>query len=698
MKRIADVAWAAALATVGFCMVTQAAEKLILWPSDASKVSAHSDSTITVDGDRVCVRVGEKPGSKEKWPGITVAFPDRKDLSVFAKVMTAVTNLSDKPVRVCVSVKSHPHGQRDSSVELPPHGFGIVRDSIQYDHFVLDKPLEIEHMRGYPRAVTDASFRADSIASVHVFVNEPKEAKSFALLGMAATGRVEPQVMLKADTFFPFVDEFGQFKHGEWPGKVHNETELKQAKAREDEWLARHGNDFPDRDKWGGWAKGPKLEATGFFRTQKVNGTWWLVDPDGRLFFSHGIDCVGLGQETGVGLREKYFESLPDPNGPFKSCYGTGWGWGTKGVYKAGTRHSNYDFHKANRMRMYGDGWLEEFCARAHRRLNAWGVNTVANWSNSKVYLMRQTPYTVTFSPHGPMIEGSVGYWGKFRDPFSKEFEESLKAEVEKQRKDGTTDDPWCIGFFVDNELSWGDGEDSLGRATLCSPAKQPAKQRMLLWLQEKYGTTEKLNAAWETKYGGWAEMMDSTNVPAAKLCVSDLEAFHQVVAEKYFKTIADAIHSVAPHRLYLGCRIAWGRESVFRASAKYCDVVSVNTYKFKPERDLPEGSVDRPMIVGEFHFGALDRGMLHTGLVFTTSQQERASCYRKYVECALRHPRYIGTHWFQWQDQPVTGRFDGENYQIGFLDVCDQPYPELVEAARKVGAEMYRIRYSREK
>ena len=114
--------------------------------------------------------------------------------------------------------------------------------------------------------------------------------------------------------------------------------------------------------------------------------------------------------------------------------------------------------------------------------------------------------------------------------------------------------------------------------------------------------------------------------------------------------------------------------------------------------RDLPEGSVDRPMIVGEFHFGALDRGMLHTGLVFTTSQQERASCYRKYVECALRHPRYIGTHWFQWQDQPVTGRFDGENYQIGFLDVCDQPYPELVEAARKVGAEMYRIRYSREK
>lgn len=692
MRRIA------VLVVAGFCMASCAAEKLILWPSDMSQVTAHRDSSMTMDGVRVCVKVGEKPNSKEKWPGITVAFPERKDLRTYERVMTAVTNLSDKPVRVCVSVKSHPHGQRDSSVELPPHGFGIVRDPIYYYRVMLDKPLEIEHMRGYPRALTETSFRSDSIASVHVFVNEPKEAKSFALLGMVAVGNVEPQITLKSDAFFPFVDEFGQFKHVEWPGKIHSEAELKQAKVREDGWLAQHGNDFPDRDKWGGWAKGPKLEATGFFRTQKVNGTWWLVDPDGRLFFSHGIDCIGFGQQTGVELREKYFEALPDPNGPFKSCYGTGWGWGTKGVYKAGTRHSIYDFHKANRMRIYGDKWLDEFCERAHRRLKAWGVNTVANWSNPNVYLMHRTPYTVTFSPRGPMIEGSGGYWGKFRDPFSKEFEESLKAEVEKQRKEGTTSDPWCIGFFVDNELSWGDEEDSLGRATVSSPAKQPAKQRMLRWLQEKYGATEKLNAAWETKYGSWTEMMESTNVPSAKLCVADLEAFHQVVAEKYFKTIADAIHSVTPQRLYLGCRIAWGRESIFRISAKYCDVVSVNTYKLTPERDLPEGSADKPMIVGEFHFGAMDRGMLHTGLVLTTSQQERASCYRKYVEYALRHPRYIGTHWFQWQDQPLTGRFDAENYQIGFLDVCDQPYPELVEAARKVGSEMYRIRFSQGK
>ena len=73
-----------------------------------------------------------------------------------------------------------------------------------------------------------------------------------------------------------------------------------------------------------------------------------------------------------------------------------------------------------------------------------------------------------------------------------------------------------------------------------------------------------------------------------------------------------------------------------------------------------------------------------------------RAAHYRAYVESALDHPRFIGTHWFQWQDQPLTGRGDGENYQIGFVTVADTPYPELVRAARAVAGEMYPRRFDR--
>jgi len=103
---------------------------------------------------------------------------------------------------------------------------------------------------------------------------------------------------------------------------------------------------------------------------------------------------------------------------------------------------------------------------------------------------------------------------------------------------------------------------------------------------------------------------------------------------------------------------------------------------------------LDVPLIVGEFHFGALDRGMFHTGLVSVGSQADRAKAYRNYVTGALKHPQFVGTHWFQYQDEATTGRsYDEENYQIGLVDCCDTPYPETIEAVRDVGYRMYETR-----
>ena len=68
--------------------------------------------------------------------------------------------------------------------------------------------------------------------------------------------------------------------------------------------------------------------------------------------------------------------------------------------------------------------------------------------------------------------------------------------------------------------------------------------------------------------------------------------------------------------------------------------------------------------------------------------------CYQDYVRGVLRHPRFVGCHWFQYQDQPTTGRvLDGENYQIGFVDIADTPYKETVQACREVADVMYELR-----
>ena len=90
-----------------------------------------------------------------------------------------------------------------------------------------------------------------------------------------------------------------------------------------------------------------------------------------------------------------------------------------------------------------------------------------------------------------------------------------------------------------------------------------------------------------------------------------------------------------------------------------------------------------------------MDRGMFHPGLGPTRNQEERAAQYVRYVRSVVDCPSFVGCHWFQYVDEPITGRwFDGENYNIGFVDVTDTPYPELVTAAKKVHAEVYERRY----
>ena len=68
-------------------------------------------------------------------------------------------------------------------------------------------------------------------------------------------------------------------------------------------------------------------------------------------------------------------------------------------------------------------------------------------------------------------------------------------------------------------------------------------------------------------------------------------------------------------------------------------------------------------MIIGEFHFGSLDRGSMNSGLQPCRDMAERMEKYKRYVRYAIKDERIVGTHWFYWHDMPLTGWLDGENY-----------------------------------
>ena len=98
--------------------------------------------------------------------------------------------------------------------------------------------------------------------------------------------------------------------------------------------------------------------------------------------------------------------------------------------------------------------------------------------------------------------------------------------------------------------------------------------------------------------------------------------------------------------------------------------------------------------MIGEYHFGAMDRGMFHASLIDAGSQEQRGKMMKNYITSALSNPNIIGVHWHQFADQATTGRFDGENFQVGLTDCCDTPYYETIFMLRAVGYQIYPLRY----
>ena len=628
-------------------------------------------------------------GHEEQWPGITLKAPPGKwDLVKYEYVSCRINNLGAQPVTVSCRLDNPGADGRKNCVTdrltLDPKQSGTLSVRLFPSPWRLSEPLDLIGMRGNP---THASkIDPSNVTQLIVFVDKQGLDHSFEIDNIRAGGSV---LTLDAKTFLPFIDEFGQFIHSDWPGKTHSLKELKAHGKAEREDLASHPGPS-NRNKYGGWTAGPKLNATGSFRVEKFNGKWWLVAPDGLLFWSHGIDCVRCANATPITDRENYYHKLPKAGSPPAKFYATG-SWAPHGYYKDHSPYKTYDFSSANFLRKYGRDWEKAFAEITHKRLKSWGINTIANWSDSTIYLMRRTPYVCTISYSAARLEGSKGYWGKFYDVFDPSFRDNLRDRLERE-KNRTADDPWCIGYFVHNELAWG-SETSLAIATLTSGAGQPAKNVFLDDLKAKYKTIDKLNAAWGTKHESWPALLATQQPPDENKARADLADFYTKTAETYFKIIRDELKQVAPTKLYMGCRFAWVNDRAALAATRYCDIVSYNRYSYSVADHRLPNSIDMPVIIGEFHFGALDRGMFHTGLKKTENQQDRAEKYENYVRGALRNPYIVGTHWFQYKDQATTGRGDGENYQIGFIDVCDRPYPEIVQTCRNVGYKMYEYR-----
>ena len=326
------------------------------------------------------------------WPNVFLKAPEGGwDWSAYDGVGFTIYNPTDVSITVAMRLDNEGANGMDFCNNLRK----TVRAGSQL-HFnmLFNRPgdRELWGMRGTPGAAQYGEGKPLDLAhitAVQLFLPTPdrenrlifEKASLFKLGGDSGVG-------IK----FPFVNKFGQYIYDEWPGKLHDEKELVERVERERAaWGRMH--QLPDRDKFGGWANGPKRKATGWFRTEEVDGKWWLITPEGNLFFSLGIDCVGTWERTFVEGRENWFEWLPAEDDPqFGSLYSY-----MKGAHSMADpingEGKTFGFYSANLIRKYGSNWAEEWRESVYPRLRHWGFNTVANWSQQDVLLNSNLPF-----------------------------------------------------------------------------------------------------------------------------------------------------------------------------------------------------------------------------------------------------------------------------------------------------------------
>jgi len=565
-------------------------------------------------------------------------------------------------------------------------------------------------------AASSGEVDLSQVASVSIALDKPAVAQNILLERFTVT----PGDTLQKAAYAGIVDGYGQFTRARWPEKVNDDAQLKSAADKDRQqvqaWLGERGRQ--SLDTYGGVNRQAPFEATGFFHTQKRGERWYLVTPQGNPFYSLGVNAVVAdGGRSYVGGREWMFSGLPASSEPSGQYYGQGDNRDGNGSSMGrGYNHGRwFDFYAANLERIHGATCPQAPCAapvfdlnawqqRTLDRLQAWGFNTIGNWSAPSLETNQRVPYTLPLSIVGDYASISTGmdWWGRMPDPFDPRFAMATERAVAIAARDHR-DDPWLIGYFADNELAWaGPGDDpkaryALAYGTLKLTTDVPAKRAFLKQLRDKYRNEEGLSKAWGVQVAAWELMEDPGFEPPLPTpdhpeIEADLKHFQRTFADAYFKTVADSLKWHAPNHMLLGGRYSISTPEAVAACAQYCDVLSFNFYTLKPQDGYDFAALrqlDKPVLVSEFHFGSRDRGPFWGGVMEVPREQDRGPAYSQFLKAAVDEPAIVGVHWFQYLDQPVTGRLlDGENGHFGLVGITDIPYQGFVGAVRQANLD----------
>jgi hypothetical protein len=399
----------------------------------------------------------------------------------------------------------------------------------------------------------------------------------------------------------------------------------------------------------------PSASESNDWRLTVEKGVYWFLAPSGEKFYGAGINGVDAGHppEDVEGRPAYYLWNL---------CAST-------------------------------DVWA----ANIRERLAKWGFNHLGAWSfcEEKIGL----PYIANLDL-GRMSEA---LWFDAFDPELParvlDWAERLTAP---HRQRGLR-----IGYFPDNEVGWWNA--ALFEFYLSKGWQNHTKR--LLWglLRDRYdGKWPELLRDWvpSEKIDGFKSLRDAGAVLKIRpggAAIKLINEFTYLCAERYYKLVHDALRATDPGALIFSDRLPiYYCQDAVRAMAAYVDVIASNY-----DLDGADGWVahyffdglaaltGKPVLVSEFFCAAMENrsGNKNAGhLLKVPTQRERAMVVERALQNFARRPNIIGTHWFQYYDEPTGGRSDGEDYNMGLVDICDQPYEEVVASFQRTNPLLPRL------
>ena len=392
-------------------------------------------------------------------------------------------------------------------------------------------------------------------------------------------------------------------------------------------------------------------ETNAPFSIEHRHGTVWLTRPDGERFFSLGVCCVNQG------FSHERFDSMNPGYAAFQH-------YETSNLWAAATVN----------------------------RLASWGFTTVGGWSDYPV-LRRCDDANVAFIP---VLAVGMTCGAPWLDMWDTNLIAQM-YQVARRQILPLRNDPRLLGYYSDNEMGWWNAP--LFNMTLAQPSTSGQRQRLVKLLRQTYHNDwSELLKDFEPDGVGNFEELDGKgmlHLRAGSQGIRVYRHFQSLMAERYYSLVRQIIRSYDPRGLILGDRYqSFYYPGVARAAAPSVDVVSMNLNAAWNDGTFPRFYLNtlhaltgKPIYVSEFYMSAEQNGTGNkndsSSFPVVATQAERAAGFRNTLEALLRTPYVVGADWFQYYDEPTLGRFDGENYDFGLVDIHDRPYPLLTAAGQ---------------